>query len=216
MSVQFTPLPEIFQAIRSPTSSNAATQTLSDILSLLFEPSPALTDDVLPLFIRYIQIADDESQLPQVYSDLIDMTIELVFGMSDDKRAKFVGAHPRIGEVKGLSAMSAAEQGQTTAVAPTPAPVLERLEFLNAAYERCFPGLVYITFVNGRSREQIRDELEERLREEHVIPFVDEAGGPARIVPHDTLDDAWLAELERAILAIRDIAHSRLEKLGQA
>jgi hypothetical protein len=35
-----------------------------------------------------------------------------------------------------------------------------RLKKSNAEYRKIYPGLIYLTFVNGRSREAIADELE--------------------------------------------------------
>jgi hypothetical protein len=34
------------------------------------------------------------------------------------------------------------------------------LQVANAEYRKLYPGLIYLTFVNGRSREAIADEME--------------------------------------------------------
>jgi len=52
-------------------------------------------------------------------------------------QASFIHGHPRIGEIAGLSALSAQEQAQQA----TPQHVLDRLGYLNEEYERRYPGL---------------------------------------------------------------------------
>lgn len=71
---------------------------------------------------------------------------------------------------------------------------------LNARYEKVYPGLRYITFVNGRSRAEIAQEIEGVLssNQESV-----EVGG-----------DQWTRELNRAVTDVGRIAKSRLNKLG--
>ena len=75
----------------------------------------------------------------------------VISGWDDDLKTQFIAGHPRIGEVNGLSQLSAQEQ----AAKATPPEVLARLAHLNTCYENHYPGLIYITFVNGRSRAQI-------------------------------------------------------------
>jgi hypothetical protein len=41
--------------------------------------------------------------------------------------------------------------------------ITTRLQELNGQYRKAYPGLLYLTFVNGRSREAIADELEDFL-----------------------------------------------------
>ncbi|KAL5537070.1 hypothetical protein ACEPAF_893 [Sanghuangporus sanghuang] len=221
MSTQLPPFPGFIQFIRSTHSnSETAYKQLSDVLSLVFEPSTTLSKNIVPALLERIRNPSDERELPGNYAILIDKVIELVSSLPDDEKAFFIGAHPRIGEVKGLSAMSAAEQGQSAStssdVTPTPPDVLRCLARLNAAYEARYPGLIYITFVNGRTRAQIRDELEDKLREEDVLPGAYEAYRLEEIQPQFKNSDAWSKEVERAILAIREIAQSRLEKLSEA
>jgi hypothetical protein len=55
-------------------------------------------------------------------------------------QASFIHGHPRIGEQSALSVLSAQEQQARTATA-TPPEVLQRLAYLNALYERRYPGL---------------------------------------------------------------------------
>ena len=68
-----------------------------------------------------------------------------------------LNAHPRIGATRNLSEHSSREQG--TEADPG---VLARLELLNDDYERRF-GFRFVVFVNGRSRAEIADVLQQRL-----------------------------------------------------
>ena len=52
-------------------------------------------------------------------------------------QAAFIHGHPRIGELAGLSVLSAQEQASQA----TPHHVLHRLTYLNEEYERRYPGL---------------------------------------------------------------------------
>ncbi len=78
--------------------------------------------------------------------------------MTDAERVAVLNAHPRIGATAGLSARSAAEQGE--AADPE---TLRALELLNAEYERTF-GFRFVVFVRGRSRAEIVPVLQARLR----------------------------------------------------
>jgi len=193
-------LPSI-QDVRS-SFSDSPPQLLADALALLFEPSSILIDELVP------QIAATDAGELQSCSNLIDRAIDIVLQWDWGKQAEFVGGHPRIGEVKGLSALSAAEQ--SNAVVPTPPEVLHRLEILNAVYEQRYPGLVYITFVNGRSRAAIAEEMERKLAAEGVLPSMK----PDQITPRGVPSEEWCAEVARAVQDVGKIAKSRLEKLG--
>lgn len=71
---------------------------------------------------------------------------------------------------------------------------------LNSSYEHLYPGLRYITFVNGRSKAEIADEMEAKLK------------GDA--TPLKETSPAYEEEVKRAVQAIFDIAHSRLQRLS--
>ncbi|KAJ7257955.1 OHCU decarboxylase-domain-containing protein [Mycena haematopus] len=134
------------------------------------------------------------------YTNLLNAAMTQVATWDLPLRAKFIAGHPRIGETKNLSALSAKEQGATPTVAPTPPEVLARLAHLNACYEHRYPGLRYITFVNGRSRAAIALEMEDVLGLPHSLspdePPVDE------ITPIEPGADAWRSELDRAVMDI--------------
>lgn len=81
------------------------------------------------------------------------------------EKLEALNAHPAIGQRTGLSARSAAEQGDD----PDPA-VLEELARLNAEYEERF-GFRFVVFVNRRSKVEILEVLRERIgrtREEEL------------------------------------------------
>ena len=205
MSSELPILPNIKELVSNIRSGEGDTK-LGDAVDVLYEHSPVLREDVLPALIA--EIRNDEEP-PTNYAELTDLVAKSLRSFDKRIQAQFIAAHPRIGEVTGLSALSAAEQSAKA----TPPEVLQRLEFLNACLERRYPGLRYITFVNGRSRAQIRDELERKLFEEGVLPLADEKGVDS-IQGHSTEGEKWENELARAVDDVRKIAHSRLSKLG--
>jgi 2-oxo-4-hydroxy-4-carboxy-5-ureidoimidazoline decarboxylase len=82
---------------------------------------------------------------------------EVARGLSADEQKEVLDAHPAIGERKGLSARSAAEQGGDDD--PT---VLAELAELNRAYEERF-GFRFVVFVNRRPRRELVPILRARL-----------------------------------------------------
>jgi 2-oxo-4-hydroxy-4-carboxy--5-ureidoimidazoline (OHCU) decarboxylase len=179
------------------TSSGAPDSSLANALSLLFEPSPVL-------FTQLVPILSSRRLTPESYSSLIDAAISTISTWENSTKAEFIAGHPRIGEVNNLSRLSQKEQ----AAKATPPDVLLRLAQLNEIYEERYPGLRYITFVNGRSRQDIRDEMEEKLAEV--------ASPGKKVAPLDVGGEEWHAELERAIIDIELIAKSKLRALGAA
>ncbi|KAH9888847.1 OHCU decarboxylase-domain-containing protein [Cubamyces lactineus] len=196
------PLPPLLEALSD--SSGKEDGPLARALALLFEPSPVLYRTLVPAVATHIQ------STPPVlsYYALIDVSLEVISSWSDAQKAEFIAGHPRIGEVKGLSQLSAQEQ----AAKATPPEVLARLAHLNACYEHRYPGLIYITFVNGRSRAEIKDEMEDVLGLEHSLS-PDEP--PVESMQSEEIgSDEWKKELERAVVDVGQIAKSRLKNLG--
>jgi len=115
-------------------------------------------------------------------------------------QASFIHGHPRIGELSGLSVLSVQEQAKKA----TPPDVLERLAYLNEEYERRYPGLRYITFVNGRSRAEIATEMEQKLGLN-----VGETAALSETTIYEVGSLLWSAELDRALKDIALIALSR-------
>jgi hypothetical protein len=123
------PLPSI-QTLSSPVMATSATlpptpnvqdvNALDNTLSLLLEPSPALHNLLVPAI--HSRISSTTSN-PTTYSDLIDLCAEEIKSWDMEDKAVFLGGHPLIGEVKGLSALSNSEQGGPVR---TPEVVLKR------------------------------------------------------------------------------------------
>ena len=89
---------------------------------------------------------------------------EVVDELPEDELREALDAHPAVG-ARRLSARSAAEQG-----GDAPPEVLEELVRLNAEYERR-NGFRFVTFVAGRPKEQVLEELRGRIgrpREEEL------------------------------------------------
>jgi 2-oxo-4-hydroxy-4-carboxy--5-ureidoimidazoline (OHCU) decarboxylase len=135
---------------------------LISTLDLLFEPAPELHTLALPTM-RALSFAS--------YNELIDtlrdqlLTIAKAGGTDPEVVGPLhaiLGSHPRLGEKKKntLSAQSAQEQKQLQGGDSSEA---ERLAALNHEYEDRFPGLRYVVFVNGRSREVIMEDMKQRI-----------------------------------------------------
>ena len=82
---------------------------------------------------------------------------ELVHELSLVEKREVLDAHPAIGQRKGLSARSAAEQG-----ADDDPDVLAELARLNADYEKRH-GFRFVVFVNRRPKAEILDVLRSRI-----------------------------------------------------
>ncbi|KAI0256000.1 Oxo-4-hydroxy-4-carboxy-5-ureidoimidazoline decarboxylase [Lactifluus subvellereus] len=175
---------------------------LAQAFATLFEPSPALFEFLVPSVVDTISQSQDH--IPHhTYNALIDTAISVLDGWSYDQQTNFLGGHPRIGEIKGLSALSASEQ----AAHATPPEVLARLLVLNEEYERRYSGLRYITFVNGRSRKMIMEEMEEKLGIGDA--WVE---GDSKEV-YQPGSEEWVSEVRRALKDVGNIAKSRLAAL---
>ncbi|KAI0908653.1 Oxo-4-hydroxy-4-carboxy-5-ureidoimidazoline decarboxylase [Ustulina deusta] len=77
-----------------------------------------------------------------------------------EKLHGILGSHPRLGAKKVDSVQSRAEQAQLNTGATDEA---ERLAALNREYEQRFPGLRYVVFVNGRSRDVVMQDMRRRI-----------------------------------------------------
>ena len=116
-------------------------------LSELFEGRTRLVE-------RLAEIEDPLGQAEQVVATL-----------DDAEKVEALAAHPAIGERKGLSDRSAAEQGSDA----NPA-VLSELAYLNQVYEEKF-GFRFVVFVAGRPKREVLEVLRERIantREEEL------------------------------------------------
>ena len=188
-----------------------ATALLATTVSLLFEPSPILFSKLVPQLTT--SLSEDPSSVT-TFTNLIDKAVESINLWDDGDKADFIKGHPRIGESHNLSKLSAKEQGgnNTNASQTTPPEVLARLAHLNACYEHVYPDLVYITFVNGRSRAAIAEEMEDALGIEHSL----DAGKPPvrELAVVEKGEMKWRSELNRAVVDVGRIAKSRLKGLN--
>lgn len=133
------------------------TEERAAILDLLFEPSTQLHTLAVPLL---------HQQKFQAWDDLIatigNQLTELSESASTSDTAwleDILVSHPRLGAKKVDSAQSQAEQAQLQGNAEEG----EQLRALNEEYERKYPGLRYVVFVNGRSRPAIMDDMRSRI-----------------------------------------------------
>ncbi|KAF8967671.1 Oxo-4-hydroxy-4-carboxy-5-ureidoimidazoline decarboxylase [Flammula alnicola] len=197
-------LPTLEEIQNSPSNTQSP---LALALEILFERSPVLVHVLEP------QLNGVLKSLPPLasYSQFIDIALSEIEKWDIQAQAEFISGHPRIGESKNLSKLSANEQG-AQGVKPTPPEVLVRLAHLNACYEVKYPGLRYITFVNGRTRAAIAEEMEEILGLPHS--FSDEEPALDSISPVEFASHDWRTELDRAVNDIGRIAKSRLGTLS--
>jgi 2-oxo-4-hydroxy-4-carboxy--5-ureidoimidazoline (OHCU) decarboxylase len=96
-------------------------------------------------------------ELLAVRENPLDHALEVVEELTESEKHDVLDAHPAIGQTKGLSKKSAAEQGSQ--IDPE---VLAELYRLNAAYEARH-GFRFVVFVNGRPKSEIVPVLRERL-----------------------------------------------------
>ncbi|PKS13366.1 hypothetical protein jhhlp_000137 [Lomentospora prolificans] len=146
--------PARLPSIASLPRLSPAVQT--EILDLLFEPSPVIHQLLLPLLQKreFASYDDFITNAHAVFSALRSTSED------PDALAKLhsiLGSHPRLGAKKVESAQSAAEQAQLQSGDGS------ELAALNAEYERTFPGLRYVVFVNGRPRPVIMENMRERI-----------------------------------------------------
>ncbi|KAG5358902.1 putative allantoinase 1 [Yarrowia sp. E02] len=132
------------------------------LLDHLFEPCATLKKIVTEKVIK---------QKCQSYNELIENVrkelVELLSACddSDPRINKIIGAHPRLGAQKVDSSHSQEEQKSLQAAS---AEEGQKLLELNRKYEETFPGLIYVVFVNGRSRQVIMQNMEERIKRGNV------------------------------------------------
>ncbi|ODQ66094.1 hypothetical protein NADFUDRAFT_24746 [Nadsonia fulvescens var. elongata DSM 6958] len=142
------------------------------LLHHLFEPCPALVAYLLPLVLDK-ESPDTPYESYQTFIEysrkalirLIQDGINQGTGEVDPRISEIIAAHPRLGARKVDSQHSQAEQKSLEASSVEEA---QKLHYLNNLYEKTFPGLRYVVFVNGRSREVIMNNITERI-ERHDI-----------------------------------------------
>lgn len=160
----------------------------SEVLGHLFEPCPVLCEFLINQVIR--------GPFPS-YTALIEASREELTLLLEREEAKptispdiasIISAHPRLGPSKDkLSSHSTLEQKSLEGSEEE----ARKLAELNAKYEATFPGLRYVVFVNGRSREAIMENMVQRIQRHDIS-----------------------AERREAFNAMCDIALDRARKLG--
>ncbi|OTB20783.1 hypothetical protein K445DRAFT_313258 [Daldinia sp. EC12] len=168
---------------------------IKSVLDVLFEPSKDLHLIAIPAIRNSAPFSS--------YSSLIEYVGGLLFQLAEnpttaDSRAELhaiLGSHPRLGEKKVDSAQSRVEQAHLNASGTLGDKEEEaaRLKALNEEYEARFPGLRYVVFVNGRSRDVVMQNMRERIDRGNIF-----------------------AEEREAIQAMIDIALDRAKKLQTA
>ncbi|GAA5897566.1 hypothetical protein JCM8208_003306 [Rhodotorula glutinis] len=207
------PPPRIDLLVHSPSPAPYV-----PVLKLLLEPSPPLESLLAPQLHTRIASLPPASR-PASYTALVDLAADIVAQWDVDDQAAFLAAHPRIGETKNLSTASQGEQAPKQGQQGTPGEVLKRLQVLNSLYEDAFPGLRFITFVNGRSRAEIVPEIESLLSlslpppsPSTPEPRLSDLRTKLRVSPAGS--HAWRKELERGLADMWAIAKDRVRKMG--
>ncbi|SNX86092.1 uncharacterized protein MEPE_04801 [Melanopsichium pennsylvanicum] len=193
----------------------ATPEQLSPILLRLLECPKELLPDLASQSAAAIADLPEDAR-PESYEGLLDVArfcVEDDPGWKVERRANFIGGHPRIGAplnapTSELSEESRKEQMKGGQVDPA---TLEKLARLNAIYEAKYPGLRFVTYVAGRSRAAVADELASLLGEE-TAALKDAKHLPKSEVRAEGTQE-WQSELERASDALWEIAVDRAGKL---
>ncbi|EFR04600.1 hypothetical protein MGYG_07607 [Nannizzia gypsea CBS 118893] len=163
----------------SIASSSPANQIA--VLDILFEPSQHLHNLALPLLQNPF---NSYSELISCVQTELRQLAEKAASNDADKKILYdiLGSHPRLGAPKAshLSEFSRREQANlATAAAAAMASgqgdkdEADRLGRLNEEYERAFPGLRYVVFVNGRGRDVIMEDMRRRIDAIDVASEID-------------------------------------------
>ena len=149
------------------------------VLNFLFEPSSTLHSLLIPLI---------RTHPLDTYTALATLTLHTLSSLppSSPTLLSILSAHPRLGAKKVDSAQSQSEQKSLGSEEER-----DMLRRLNEEYELRFPGLRYVVFVDGRSREEVMGDMRGRIE-----------GGD------------WDSEVALAGKAMCDIAMDRARKVG--
>ena len=130
-------------------------------------PRQLTADELAELFEGRTRLVERLARL----EDPLGRAEEVVADLPEDELVEALAAHPAIGARSGLSARSAAEQGDDHDPV-----VLAELAYLNQVYQEKF-GFRFVVFVDRRPKRAILDVLRERLartREEELATGVRE------------------------------------------
>ncbi|KAJ9658557.1 hypothetical protein H2201_007764 [Coniosporium apollinis] len=174
-----------------PTLPSAPTETLTRVLDTLFEPSQPLHTLSIPL-LRSTPFPTYADLIAAIGVQLTDL-LESASTSDTEWLDKILAAHPRLGEKKVESALSRGEQAAMGGGEGGEGEEVGReLAKLNGVYEERFPGLRYVVFVNGRSRQVIMEDMKKRIERDDIM-----------------------AERREAIRAMCEIAADRAGKIGE-
>ncbi|ODV93845.1 hypothetical protein PACTADRAFT_29100, partial [Pachysolen tannophilus NRRL Y-2460] len=139
-----------------------------ELLNHLFEPCPTLTSLLIPELSKYSKFNNYKELIETVRSYLLSLLAAKDQSSSIDRINKIISAHPRLGPQKTpnskLSSHSSSEQKNLSS-SPEDA---KRLAEMNDLYEKTFPGLRYVVFVNGRSRDIIIENMIMRIKRNDI------------------------------------------------
>jgi len=116
-------------------------------------PRKLTTDELAGLFEGRTRLVE----LLAETEDPLGRLDEVIETLTDEEKLEALDAHPAIGQRAGLSAPSAAEQGEDA-----DPEVLSELARLNSVYEERF-GFRFVVFVNRRPKPEILEVLRERI-----------------------------------------------------
>ncbi|RMD39800.1 hypothetical protein DV735_g5326, partial [Chaetothyriales sp. CBS 134920] len=173
------PVPPQEHDLITNSLATISTAARSAVLDLLFEPSPALhtlADAPLLTQTAYPTYSALIAAVRQHLTNLRNSDLDTDQAQLND----ILSSHPRLGAKKAaaatatvpeaLSEMSRREQeamraaeGAVSAPEQQGSTLEERLSALNDKYEATFGGLKYVTFVNGRPRPVIMEDMERRI-----------------------------------------------------
>lgn len=88
----------------------------------------------------------------------------------DPRISQIIGAHPRLGaSPKKILTLSEHSQQEQSSLQRATENEKVKLRQLNELYEKKFPGLRYVVFVNGRPREEIMRDMELRINRGDIV-----------------------------------------------
>ncbi|CAD6890520.1 unnamed protein product [Tilletia controversa] len=203
------------QLAQSPTPE-ALAPLLSHLLECPAEQLPTLTEQS----IAAINDLPADAR-PRSYEGLLDVArfiVEDEPGWPTAERARFVAGHPHIGAPLQQGAVSDTSKAEQLQGGETTPETLARLDKLNKLYELRFPTLRFVTFVAGRSRAAVADELAALLGT-GITENADIDADKPDTFPQDEIrpveSEEWQDELVRAEDALWKIAGDRASKLSK-
>lgn len=149
-------------------------EKVSSVLGLLFEPTDSLNKLIYTTIIQSSSTSNSNSNSNSLdsYPTLIEKVRTLLLTSidpSDDSQkdlvSEIIAAHPRLGSKKVDSEQSKKEQAslQSGSQQDQQQQLQQKLNELNQVYEKTFPGLRFVVFVNGRPLPEILQIMEKRI-----------------------------------------------------